>query len=302
MTKLEHIPIFYEGQDDLVDVLATSMASVCCNTKSFIDFYILDCGICDFNKKLLEQMKERFDNCSIQFIPVDLKQFQGLKGYGRCNFIDCYSRLLIPELKPELDRAIYLDTDTISLRDISELWNENIGTASIGVPPDLGLTPAAFDNFYKNLHGSSDHVYFSGGVFILNCKKWREKHITKDLLKLAKLYKDKLWVIIEELFSLYFETDFKLLNARYAMIDGEIDTNLIPVEYIDDKYMNREWLNVSIMHFAGASKPWQYTLNPYVARNIKNYNSFCFFAEMTPFYDGLQAKLYNNIIRRYLCL
>ena len=49
-----HIPVFYEGQDDLVEVLATSIASVCYNTQSFIDFYILDCGLHEANKKLLE--------------------------------------------------------------------------------------------------------------------------------------------------------------------------------------------------------------------------------------------------------
>ena len=29
----EHIAVFYEGQDDLIDILAVSMASVCYNTK-----------------------------------------------------------------------------------------------------------------------------------------------------------------------------------------------------------------------------------------------------------------------------
>lgn len=81
--KQDHIPVFYEGQDDLVDILATSMASVCYNTKSFIDFYILDCGICDFNKKLLENMNEKFNNFSIKFIPIDLTQFAGLRGWGQ---------------------------------------------------------------------------------------------------------------------------------------------------------------------------------------------------------------------------
>ena len=40
MENKEHIPVCYEGQDDLIDILATSICSICYNTKSFIDFYI----------------------------------------------------------------------------------------------------------------------------------------------------------------------------------------------------------------------------------------------------------------------
>ena len=46
----EHIAVFYEGQDDLADILAVSICSVCYNTEKFVNFYILDCGICAFNK------------------------------------------------------------------------------------------------------------------------------------------------------------------------------------------------------------------------------------------------------------
>ena len=129
----EHIPVFYEGQDDLVDILATSMASVCNNTKSFIDFYILDCGLHEINKKLLESMKDKFQNFSLRFLPVDLAQFKGLKGYGSNNFVDPYSRLLIPQLAPELNKAIYLDTDTLVVRDIKLLWNEDLNGKSISM-------------------------------------------------------------------------------------------------------------------------------------------------------------------------
>ena len=137
----ERIPIFYEGQDDLVDVLATSMASICYNTKSFIDFYILDCGICKFNKHLLESMKEKFNNFSIEFVPVDLEQFEGLKGWGPQNkHIDCYSRLLISNLKPNLDKCIYLDSDTIALDDIKLLWYLDLVNYFYAAAFELGCT------------------------------------------------------------------------------------------------------------------------------------------------------------------
>ena len=93
------VSVFYEGQDDLADILAVSICSVCYNTEKFVNFYILDCGICAFNKKLLESLKSKFNNFSLEFIPVDLTQFHHLTPWCK-KFWDCYARLIIPELKP----------------------------------------------------------------------------------------------------------------------------------------------------------------------------------------------------------
>ena len=40
-SKEQHIPVFFEANDELVDITAVAMSSILYNTKSFIDFYIL---------------------------------------------------------------------------------------------------------------------------------------------------------------------------------------------------------------------------------------------------------------------
>lgn len=85
-------------------------------------------------------MKEKFNNFSIEFIPVDLKQFKGLKGWGSGNFLDCYARLLIPELKQNLDKVIYLDSDVIAMDDINLLWEQDLEEYVYAAVPDLGYS------------------------------------------------------------------------------------------------------------------------------------------------------------------
>ena len=288
----EHIPVFFEGQDDLIDILATSMCSICYNTKSFIDFYILDCGIHEFNKKQLESLKEKFNNFSIKYIPIDLKQFDGLKGWGAGNFLDCYSRLLIPELAPELDRAIYLDTDVIALRDIKLLWDEDLGEYDFGATPDLGYKIEFFKNCVDNLSVSKEHIYASAGMLLIDCKKWREKHVSKKLLNIAKKYKDKIIIINEDILSIaYNNTNYKVLDLRYNMADRANEINLTSGSHITNKYIEKEWNNIILQHFT-PSKPWKNSRNDYfIYRNIKNFNNFWFFAKMTPFIDGMLAAL-----------
>lgn len=298
-TKEEHISIFYEGQDDLIDLLATSMCSICYNTKSFIDFYILDCGICNFNKRLLEQLKDKFGNFSIEYIPIDLKQFEGLKSWR--GFLDCYARLLIPELKPELNRAIYLDTDIVAFDDIKKMWDENLENFEFGAPPEIGYNQTFYNNCVINLGVAKDNVYPSAGAFLVDCKQWRAHKTTAKLLKLAAEKKENLIILNEDLFSIYYNhNNYKQLGLRYAFCDRSNAIKSTSAPQLTDEYVQNEWNNIVLQHFT-PEKPWLKCKNSYFKRNIKNFNAFWFFAQMTPFYVGMQ-KTYLYKIKEELKL
>ena len=297
MKNNEHIPVFFESNDELVEITAVAMASICYNTKSFVDFYILDTGMHSFNKKLLESMKEKFDNFSIEYIPVDLKQFKDLKGYTARNFLDCYARLLIPELKPELDKAIYLDEDIIALDDISKLWNESLDGYEVGCVADIAY---ANYNIINKAQISSKQKYANGGVIFFNCKKWRENGTSKKALEIAKKYKHSLGAVIEDILNiLYNNNQYKLLPFRYGyseLIDSSAQLgkdSTLSINY------EMELHNVVIFHFSGMTKPWQFINNPYHSGSYKNFtipffSHFYFFAKMTPFYEGLMLKFLSK--------
>ncbi len=296
MKNNEHISIFYEGQDDLVEILATSMCSICYNTNSFIDFFILDCGISSFNKRMINLLKDKFDNFSIEYIPVDLKQFEGLKGWpAGSKFLDCYSRLLIPELKNDINKAIYLDSDIIALDDICKLWNEDIENYDFGACPDIGYNKFFQENCVKKLGVDRSHIYANAGVLI-NCERWRCNNISNKLIKIAKDNKDDILVIIEDILSvLYNGNNYKILNNRYNLADRTNEIGRINAEYINDDYMNDEWKNVVLQHLS-PGKAWKILKNNYNNRELKFFSAFWFFAYMTPYYHGMVNKyiFYTN--------
>lgn len=290
MINLEHIPVFYEGQDDLIEILATSMASVCYNTKSFIDFYILDCGICDFNKKQLETLKDKFNNFSIEYIPVDLKKFEGLKGWTSGNYLDCYSRLLIPDLKKNLDKVIYLDTDVIALGDIKDLYDINLGEYIYGAVPDIGYNKYLQQNCVNNLGLSEKHIFPNAGVLLLDTKKCRSISFTEKILELAKEKKDYILTIVEDLFSMFFgDNNYKILDNRFNMTDRDNKIREICAPNITKEYLDNEWKHVVIQHLS-PGKVWKSIKNNYNNRILKMFHSFWFFAKMTPFYEGMQQS------------
>ena len=282
--------MFYEGQDDLVDILATSMCSVCYNTKAFIEFYILDCGINALNKRLLESIKEQFGNFSIEFIPIDLGQFKGLKGWGPENtFLDCYARLLIPELKTNISKAIYLDSDVIALDDISLLYNIDMEGHALAAAPDLGYCDVLAKNCIENLNVSPNHIFANAGVCIFDCEQWRRENISQHILDYAKNNSNFLQVIIEDLFCVYFNNNnYKRLDLRYCLSDRENQIKDICAEYITSEYIKNEWKNGVIQHLTPV-KPWKLLRN-WQNREVRNFSLFWFFAQKTPYYAGLLAK------------
>ncbi len=284
--KQEHIPIFYEGQDDLVDILATSMVSICYNTKSFIDFHVLDCGLSDFNKRQLEKMKEKFDNFSIKFISIDLSQFTGLRGWGTGGFLDCYARLLIPDLKLNLKKVIYLDTDIIALNDIKQLYDIDLGDYPYAATPELGCNKIIFDNCINNLGIDAKHIYPSAGMLVLNLDKIKD---SKKLIKVCRDYNDKLIVFNEEIFSITFGcNNYKQLDLRFNMADRKNYIKDVNAPHITDEYVNNEWKHIVLQHLT-PTKPWKY-LRSESGEVTRNLCAFWMFAKMTPFYEGMQNR------------
>lgn len=309
MVKQEHIPVFYEGQDDLIEILATSMASVCYTTKSFIDFYILDCGICDFNKKLLEGMKDKFDNFSITFLPIDLHQFKGLAGWGSQGVtrdeespyyhLDCYSRLLIPELVPHLNKVIYLDADIIALNDIQELYNEDLENYELGAACDIGCNDFFHSQLVNKMEVNEDQIYMNAGVLLIDALKWREHNVTQNLLNIARKYKSEITVIIEDILGKYYSNNnYKLLNNRYNSKDR---TNEIEkfCPKISCDYLKNEWDNIVLQHLS-PGKPWKTARNDYNGHYLKLFSNFWFFAQMTPFFEGMKLKFEEASVASYL--
>lgn len=283
----KEIAVFYIGNDDLIGLLATSMASVCYNTKKLIHFYILDCGVNTFHKSQIEGLKKKFDNFILDFLPVDLDIFKNIKKYK--GFSDFWTKLLIPQICPHLDKAIYLDTDTIALNDINEFWEQDLKGFAIGAVPATYYDTWRHNIFKKYYPIGKNFLFINTGTLLIDCKQWREKYIFSNVMNLIKKYNNVLDQAVgfdEIILSVYFENNFKVLNCRFNSTDHKNTLKDFNSNYSDD-YVNNEWKHVVIRHFAGYDKPWVDLYNEYNGEIIKNYSAFWFFARMTPFFGGL---------------
>jgi lipopolysaccharide biosynthesis glycosyltransferase len=102
--------------------------------------------------------------------------------------LNVYSRLFIPDFVPQdVEKVLYLDADMVVLRDITELWDTQIGDNYIAAVMDPRVQQ--YDNDwggifnYKELGFPGNTKYFNTGMMLLNIPKWRKDKVAEKVLQ-----------------------------------------------------------------------------------------------------------------------
>ncbi|MHC1774079.1 MAG: glycosyltransferase family 8 protein [Lentimicrobium sp.] len=187
--KKSPITIFTVTDNHFVVLLAALLKSIDLNHQSDepINFYIVGDKLTNRNKTNLEKCTE---SGKIRIFWVDLKDIIQDKSRlpldGSSFPLIVYIRLFFPLFLPSgTEKVIYLDVDMIVRKDISLLWNINLGEKAIAGVPDRSETVSSswggITN-YKELGIEPDTKYFNSGLLMINCKKWIEADYTKKII------------------------------------------------------------------------------------------------------------------------
>ena len=276
-----HIPVFLIAADDIAAPMCVTMASILANTKAFIEFYILERSslkISPEKKERIEKLRNRYSAFSIEYIEVNPDDFAGLAP-TTAGYIpnDTYFRYIIPELKPEIKKAVYLDVDIVVKKDIADLYCEKLGKNYIGAVnhPAYCWKYPYFKKVIDNLNLRNPQVYVNGGVIVFDCERCRCNNITARLFAETVRLKDKILWADQDIFNLVFEGKIKLLPKKYNALRSVYEN-----ERQDDVSVVESWY---IIHYNGKEKPWN--ASPY----FKSY--FWEYAEKTDFYTDLKEHL-----------
>ena len=269
--KSEQVPIFFAIDDRYIPFLAVTLQSLIEHTSKNVKYLIniLYTDISEENKEKIKKYEK--SNVSIEFIDLSeyMQEIQE-KLYIRDYYSKTtYFRLFIPELFPQLDKAIYLDSDIVVLKDIALLYDVDLKDNLLGaIPDDSVQIIKSFQDYVEKVIGVSSYKkYFNAGVLSMNLKALREINFIDKFVYLLDSVK----------YKVAQDQDYlnRLCKGRVKLLDNT--WNRMP---IGGDTIPRE--NLKIIHYNLSYKPWHFEKILY-----KEY--FWEYAKQTEFFDDIMA-------------
>ena len=202
-------------------------------------------------------------NVSLSFLSVDTGVFEGFKTGPRHLNVSAYMRLLMPDLLPDHQRAIYLDADMVVHGNLAELWEQDFAGKDVLAVVDFGIgfasAPAGIHD-YNKLGIDADTPYFNSGVMVVNLEQWRQTGLTARALAYIRDHQDVIQHADQEALNAAIGKNWGPLAPQWNVQVGAVQafhtfaesphkSALKPViDHLCDE--------AKIMHYIGGRKPW----------------------------------------------
>ena len=268
----KHIPIFYACDDNFVKFTMISMKSMMENASKDFKYviHILHSDISDEMKQEVLNMKT--DNFDIQFDDITdyMKSINDKLPIRDYYTKTTYYRLFIAEMFKEYDKAIYIDSDTIVLGDISKLYSYELGDNYVGAANEqVMIQMDTYGEYVEKVLGINRHEFFNAGLLVINCSQFRKQKVLNQFVRLLKVYN---FVVTQD------EDYLNLICAGHVFwIDQQWNTEVIG----DIGYDESEF---KIIHYIMISKPWHFN-------DCRYQDYFWKYAKMTTVYEAVKKVL-----------
>ena len=266
----KEIPIFFAVDDGYSPFLAVAIQSLIDNASAEYTYLIkiLNTDISEENKRKIGKYER--ENVDIEF--VDLNYYiQKVKDklYTRDYYSKTtYFRLFLPNLYPQYDKVLYLDSDIVILDDIAKLYNTDMGDNLVAAAPDDVIqSMPVFQDYVEKVVGVADsRRYFNAGILLMNLHELRRFKFQEKFVYLLDKIK----------FAVAQDQDYlnRLCKGRVKLLDRTWDRMPIP----DPKIKTED---VKLVHYNLAFKPWHF-------EDILYKEFFWMYAQETEYFEDIQ--------------
>ncbi len=272
--KKSIIPIFYACDDNFVKYTIVSLKSIIENASKEYQYnvHILNTNVCEnMRKKALELANDNFNIC-FEDVTDYLKSINDKLPIRDYYSKTTYYRLFIGEMFKEYDKAIYIDSDTIVLGDISKFYNHDIGDCYVGACNEQAMVQEnVYGTYVETVLGINRNKFFNAGVLLINCHQFRKNSILDEFIALLHEYN----------FIVTQDEDYLNLICRNHVywLEQKWNTEVFgKINYPDGE--------IQILHYIMVSKPWHF-------KDCKYQEYFWKYAKMTSVYDEIIQVLEN---------
>ena len=240
---------------------------------------------------IIESLKEKYDfRTNYYKIP---KLFKKMRRWRNSDTI--YYKLLIPIIFPDFERIIFLDSDTLIFKDISEMFNLPFNDTYI-----LGYPFHTADSLYK--FGIHSKNYINAGVILINIKKIREDGKDLELINFTKKKGKRLFFLEQDAINYVYLKKIGLLPLKYGIyLYGNITqfkkNYLRKVKSkIDINEVEKAIEDPAIVHLCCCNPKVWYKRT----RHERHYNHICKRFQKEFYFYANKTKYYERIYKKYM--
>ena len=227
----------------------------------FVDFHILDGGLGEEAQSGLRKLAERCHS-GVRLIchavpEASLEAFVPGPGNSRMY----YARIGMASVLADVERVIYLDSDTLVLGDLSQLWETNRNDSIAMVCRDRKVLQLSEDSPWPLTPTEANLPYFNSGVMLVDLEKWRAEDIEQRSLDL-----------ISKPSGPYRWWDQTILNhvlrGKIGFLPQEWNWQSEEVPPMDEPALR-------VLHYTTGLKPWIYWGSAFRFQAWRAYHKAC---------------------------
>lgn len=265
MTDEIHIAFAVDG--GYLRQVAVTVASIVANAArpDALRFYVVHAQ----DSEAIEEEIARWRQPNIVALRVD-NPFSDLRKVGHVS-VASLLRTLLPNILPHLSRLIYLDADLVVVRDVADLWNVDLGDATMAGVVDIGIYQKLVRSERRGRHEFRDHLlalgmdlrrhqYINTGLLLMNLDKLRALDFATKAME-AHENRDDGWMYVDQsIINALMIGRMHFLDTRWNVHswthsrDQYRWRHFVPLALRGDLAMQRaeQW----VIHYTGAEKPW----------------------------------------------
>src|SRR5262245_60209450 len=238
--------------------------------------YVLDGGISQQSKARL-QRSWASPHVEVEWLRPNLDSIRDMPVSQQMS-LSAYLRILLAELLPsDIETAIYLDADTITIRNLEELWSVPLEGTYCGAVQDLDfpvLNPREVNNDllagttlpnadprpilnYQELGLSGDAAYFNSGVMLVNVSRWREEGIARRAFEILRANAEHVRFWDQYTLNILFSGQWKMLDPRWNQNSHVFQLPSRKSSHYSAAELEQIKRDPWIVHFNDLPKPWE---------------------------------------------
>ena len=238
-----HIAIAFD-QHYLLQFYALAASAFDSNPKTSLTFHCITRDIPEKEKLLIADYLEN-NNSTVNFYKVDeqlISNFVTMNHWSTTVYYKIFFPLIVSE---EVDRILYLDTDTLIVNSLNEWYHLDMQGYPLAVVKDMHVRKQVF----SDLHERED--YFNSGVMLIDVKKWNTLKISQETFHFLSHYPERIIYVDQDALNVVLEKKYLLVSERFNYTYTHLMADASGNE------LKKILKNLVIIHFT-LSRPWHF--------------------------------------------